>query len=261
MAARSTVVPIVHETNIVYQAYTFLSPVTAVGIPPTLAVSGVLSFSPAALVQSAVGQRRITIKSVVLQKRTPEVIQCADVFPARTVSQMGAANVRLTWPLMYEVPGTTWTLTIVYGTWAAYDDDGPGPNPAGYVHTEVWKWRVEATFGSMKDLLVLFHQLPFGTSETPLISDEVLYSALQAKLAAIEAALHSPEPDTVTAGLLVGDFEMEVMDACIGVPPTKPAPTGPGTGIANTDENPACCKLLVDAEYLGTFFRFCCAPP
>jgi len=42
-----------------------------------------------------------------------------------------------------------------------------------------------------------------------------------------------------------------VMDACITCSPPFPNPTGPGTGIANTTtENPACCKLLVDVEYI-----------
>jgi len=57
--------------------------------------------------------------------------------------------------------------------------------------------------------------------------------------------------DTVTASLILGDFEMEVMDACISVSPLYPNPTGPGTGIAQTSENPACCKLLADTEYVG----------
>ena len=40
------------------------------------------------------------------------------------------------------------------------------------------------------------------------------------------------------------------MDACISVFAAFPNPTGPGTGIARHDENPACCKLLVDVEYI-----------
>ncbi len=218
-------------------------------MPPILAVSGVLSLTPSDLLQSAVGQIPFTIKSTILQKKTPSFVQCADVFPAGTVSQQGAANVRLQWPLMYETPGTTWTLTIVYGTSSPYDDDGTGPNPPSYVHTVVWTWRVEATLQSMKDLLVLFHQLPFGTSETPLISDEALYGQLQEKLDEIIVKVATQK--TAAAGLLLADFEMEVMDACIPTPPTEPNPGGAGTGIANSAENPACCKLMVDAEYVG----------
>jgi hypothetical protein len=53
-----------------------------------------------------------------------------------------------------------------------------------------------------------------------------------------------------TAAFILADFELEVMDACIDVSPSFPDPTGPGTGIANSSENPACCKLLVDTEYI-----------
>ena len=44
---------------------------------------------------------------------------------------------------------------------------------------------------------------------------------------------------------------MAVSDACITTSPDFPVPTGVTTGIAETDENPACCKLLVDAEFVG----------
>ena len=202
-------------------------------------------------VQAFQDQVDYTLKNVTLCKEHPDIIQCADVFPSGTICQQGTPNIRLTWPLMYEVPGTTWTLTILYGTSVPYDPDGPGPDPGGYVHTEVWTWQVDATVQSMKDLLELFHEVPFGLDEVPLVSDEVLYPILQAKLDAIQDALDAEPSDTLTAGLILGDFEMEVMDACIGTSPARPRPTGPGTGIAATIENPACCKLMADSEYVG----------
>ena len=189
------------------------------------------------------------IKNVVLRKQTPDFIQCADIFPAKIVSQQGTAGIRLWWPLMYEAPGTTWTLTIIYGTSTPYDDDGPGPHPPGYVHTEVWTWTLDATLKSMKDVLELFHEIPFGLDEVPVISDEVLYPILQAKLD--ETIRLVSIGQLGQAGLLLGDFEMEVADACIAFSPQFPNPTGPGTGIANSLENPACCKLMIDAEYVG----------
>jgi hypothetical protein len=103
----------------------------------------------------------------------------------------------------------------------------------------------------MKDLLELFHELPFGRDEVPLISDEDLYPILQDKLSALVKLLDAASPKLTEAGLLLGDFEMEVIDRCITVSPAKPNPRGLGTGIANTDENPACCKLLADAEFVG----------
>ncbi len=219
------------------------------------AVPGVLSIVPgdkwSNFVRAAQEGIPYNLKNVTLCKQTPSIIQCADVFPAKTICQQGTSGIRRWWPLMYEVPGTTWTLTIQYGTNNQYDDDGAGPNPAGYYHSQTRQWYMDATLDSMKDLLALFHELPFGLDEVPLISDEVLYPVLLAKLGGIAEALDGPEPDLLSAAMLLGDFEMEVMDACISVSPARPRPTGPGTGIANSEENPACCKLLADIEYIG----------
>ena len=190
-----------------------------------------------------------TVKNVSLVKDCPEYVQCSEIFPPITVSQQGTPNIRLWWPLMYEVPSCTFTLTILYGTPTLYDDDGPlGPNPAAWVHVEEWVWHVDANFQSLSLLLELFHEIPFALDEVPLISDEPLYDELQMKIAA--ASLAYDMGDLVTAALILADFELEVMDACIEVSPAYPNPTGPGTGIANTTENPACCKLLIDVEYI-----------
>ncbi len=86
---------------------------------------------------------------------------------------------------MYEVPGTQWTLTIAYGTYTLWDD-GSGPS---YFHTDTWTWSVDATLQTIKDELELFHEVPFGKDEVGLVSDEVLYPILQAKLDAVEAAV------------------------------------------------------------------------
>lgn len=188
------------------------------------------------------------IKNIALVKSTPEFTQCFPVFPAHTVRQQGTPNIRLWWPLMYETPGTTFTLSILYGTPSLFDDDGPGPHKPAWAHVETTTWTVVATLDSLGDLLAVFHELPFGLDEVPLISDENLYEALQLKIAAANAAFLAG--DTATAAFILADFELEVMDACIDESPAFPNPTGPGTGIASTDENPACCKLLVDIEYI-----------
>ena len=189
-----------------------------------------------------------TIKNTTLVKQCPQFVQCADVFPAFKITQQGTPNIRLWWPLMYEAPGCTFTLSIFYGTPVLWDDDGPGPNRPAFVHQEQWVWHVNADLPHLSLLLGLFHELPFGLDEVPLISDEPLYAALLAKVAAAQAALAAG--DTALAASNLADFELEVMDACISSSPRFPNPSGLGTGIANTAENPACCKLLVDVEYI-----------
>jgi len=262
-AARITVNPITHTPLKVYQAYAGNSLGTdlafrgylGTGVDVITAVPGVLSIDPGANWSNFVGAAQVpggpswSIKNVVLRKVTPTVLQCADRFPVKNIPQQGSANIRLWWPLQYELPGTVWTLTILYGTTTPYDDDGAGTNPAGYAHTEVWTWTVDADFAHLSYLLALFHEEPFGLDEVPLISDEVLYPKLQALVA--KAAGELNQGDKVSAGLTLGELELTVMDACIGISPAFPNPTGPGTGIANTLENPACCKLLVDFEYIG----------
>jgi len=190
-----------------------------------------------------------TIKNTSLVKQTPEFTQCSDIFPAHKWTQQGTPNIRLWWPLMYEAPSTTFTLTILYGTFLPYDDDGPNVgNEPSYVHVEQWIWHVDANLDSLADLLELFHELPFGMDEVPLISDEPLYIALQEKIYLANQAFLAC--DMATAAEWLTDFELEVVDACIPTSPKPPNPTGPGTGIAQTEDNPACCKLLVDVEYI-----------
>ena len=274
MAARITSTPVIH-TMTVYQAYPgdsdpritdgaldncwqgYLG--NAEGADTITAVPGILCIDPGCtawcnFIAAAQSDVPYTIKSTTLTKSTPSFVQCttdangAPIFPAHVVNQQGTPNIRLWWPLMYEVPGTTYTLTILYGTGSLFDDDGAGPNPPAWAHVEQWVWTVGADFESLTNLLALFHELPYGKDEVPLISDETLYLILQAKVAAASAAFDMC--DLATASMILADFELEVMDACIDTSPGFPNPTGIGTGIANSAENPACCKLLVDIEYI-----------
>jgi len=259
MAARMATLPLIHDPIQVFQAYpgdsngTNLAQMGYKGLGGDVisSVPGILSIVPGAnwanFVAAAQAGVPYTIKNVVLIKRTPKITQCADVFPPKVVTQQGTPNIRLWWPLMYEVPSTTWTLTITYGTPTAWADPA-NPGAPSYVHVEQWQWHVDASLQSMKYLLELFHELPFGLDEVPLVSNETLYPKLQAMLDAVIASLAAG--DTVNAGLTLSEFELEVSDACITVSPATPAPVV-GTGIANTPENPACCKLMADAEYVG----------
>jgi len=210
------------------------------------------NFVTAANVSPAV---EYTVKNVTLTKQCVDYTQCHGIFPTTPVTQQGTSNIRLWWPLMYETPSCQFTLTILYGTFDPFDDDGPtGPNPLAWVHAEKWIWHVNTDLEHLVLLLDLFHELPFGLDEVPLISDEILFEELRAKLAdPTDGAIYWYETvgDTAKAADKLTDFELEVMDACIGEDsPPWPNPTGPGTGIANSTENPACCKLLVDVEYI-----------
>lgn len=259
LAARTVAVPLTHDDMVVYQVYpgNSMGSVVTHGGHAGLGSEDLITMVPGVLaivpgdnwtnyINADDNGQAYSVKNVTIQKTTPQLSQCADLFPARVVSLTGTPNVRLWWPLMYEVPGTTWTLTILYGTTVPYDDDGAGPNPPAYVHTEKWVWRVDASLEKMQQLLTLYHEVPFGLDEVPLISDEELLPILVEQLNAVDNA-----QDPLAAQFAMADFEMTVMDACIAESPRYPCPTGPGTGIANSYENPACCKLLADAEYVA----------
>ncbi len=276
MAARVASTPVVHNMD-VYQAYPGCSLVrdtdqaanrcwqgyhgNSEGSETINAVPGILCIDPGDnawcnYVAAAQASTPVpyTIKTTTLTKAAPSFVQCGvdangiPIFPAHVINQQGTPNIRTWWPLMYEVPGTTFTLTILYGTPSLFDDDDMGPNPPSWAHVEQWIWTVVTDFESLSHLLQLFHELPFGKDEVPLISDETLYVILQAKLAAAAEAFEQCK--LAEAAFYLADFELEVMDACLYASPAYPNPTGIGTGIANTPENPACCKLLVDAEYI-----------
>ena len=222
------------------------------------------------------------IKNVRLKKTVPTLGQCYGYLQGGTVQQQGSENIRLWWPLLFEIAGTEWTLTLDYGTRLAFDDDGAGPNGEAWFHTEIWKWRLEASLESMINAIVMFHQLPQGTCQVPLISgdkywfttyDQVVAvpdqccdpifddwddnGSLYLQLIAILEEAIAANGDTWTQSCKLEEFELVVSDNCVYFCPPNGAvaiyPAGPSTniGIVNTECYPVCCKLLADAEYVA----------
>lgn len=274
-AARSasTYTPYAHDVLPVFQAYpgdsngtnTEFLGYNGAGNDVITAVPGVLSIVPgtnwANYVKAAQDGVPYFIKNVVLTKTIPFPQQCQDWFTSayqylglkQKVVQQGTPNIRTWWPLLYELPGVEWKLWISYGTYSAYNPfpgfPAENPNQAGSAHQEEWYWKVDVTFDSISDALAVFHTLPFGLCEVPIISDEVCYVTLQDLIADAAAAYNAG--DTVAASQALMAFDSIVNNSCITVCPPNSKVTGAGTGIANTYENPACCKLAADAEYLG----------
>ena len=184
MAGKAAQVNITHQIQLLYQAYPTsvgegaqefagylgYEDYTVTSVPGILSLTPGVNWSNFIAAPSTVGP---FIKNVTLTKVTGSTGQCSDVFPVTTVNQQGSPNIRLWWPLMYEVPGTEWTLTVFYGTTLPYKDSAN--IGTAYAHNEVWQFAVDADLESMEDLVTLFHELPFGKDEVPLISDEALY--------------------------------------------------------------------------------------
>lgn len=186
-----------------------------------------------------------TVQSVKLVKQTPVQSVCPGRFPQSTIMQVGS-GIRLHWPLMYDSPGTTFTLTIDYST--PLDIRLPGETTPSKQHREVWKWRVAAGVNEIGHVQNLLHSMPFGRSGVPLVSDEALHSALKITLTQASAAYTAG--DFAGLGSTLSIYRSGVSSAQIIAAPAYPNPTGAGTGIANTPDNPANCILLLDTAYV-----------
>jgi len=261
-AAKVTYSDITHPVGLVLQAYPGDSngnnkafKGAALGADVITAVPGVLQIVPGDLDKNGDGvidakterwpnfisAPSYSIKSIQLTKTEAEPAQCNWFYDGGHVLQRGTVEIRLWWPLMYEAPGTSWELTIFYTV--------PGQL---VVYKEIWTWEVDATIDSVMSAIDLFRELPFGLCEVPLIQDEALYPVLKDILSQLKVAVAAQDWEEAANQLMI--FEFTVTEACVTSCPPSPMPTGPqGTlGIVNTRENPACCKLLVDAEFLGS---------
>ncbi len=259
--------PITGKCADVYQAYEGSSSgqgaclgYNGVGADPIEAAPGILSIVPGTgkdavgndgwpnFIAAAQQGDPYIIKDTQLTKVVPTVSQCMDIFARQPVVQHGTKNIRLWWPLMYEVPGTKWTLNILWSSLNPKTYPGEPAGPPSTVHQNRWTWELKADVASLKNVIKLFHQIAWGTYEVPLISDEDCYAGA---IRLIDAVAAASTPAAQAAAL--ADFEMFVADCCMSNAPRNPYPTGGAArnlGIVMTPENPACCKLLVDAGYL-----------
>jgi len=275
MSARVVNIPIPHEPFCVFQAYcgqtclgitdgetatngflcqnhAFLG-LRGPGADVITAVPGVLSIVPGTdsadvinwsnYVSAAAAGIAYTVTNTTLRKTVP-TYECTQSIGGAAVLQQGTANIRRWWPLMYELPGTCWVLTITYRT-SVWDDDGTaGPNLPATTHQDVWKWCVCADLDHLINLVDLFHELPVGSCQVPLISSESLYAELIASIQALQA-MDPADPEMSEA---FNAFILLIEDNCLTVDCGLCVPE---LGIRNTTENPACCKLLADADFIA----------
>lgn len=182
------------------------------------------------------------VTNVSLRKISPAYV-CMVAIGGSSLLQHGSANIRMWWPLMYELPGTQWILTITYKT-MPWDDDGAGPNLPAITHQDVWTWKVDATLESMESVVKLFHELPVGICDGALINGESLYAQLLDSLEGLRSYTDPTDPE-MTEDFF--NFILLLEDCCLTV---DCGSGGSEMGIRNTVENPACCKLLADADYV-----------
>lgn len=207
------------------------------------AVPGVLAIGPGGpmwpnYVTAAAEGKPYSLTNITLSKAVPEPeYVCTAPIGGKSVQQSGR-NIRTWWPLMYELPGTKWTLTI----YSKLEEAPYTPRQ------DVWAWQVDADLDSLKGIIKLFHQLPAGSCQVPLISSEVLYNKLLADIEEIKSSLERLGPSDPKIAEMFLDFILLVENNCVTV---DCGACGAELGIRNTAENPACCKIQADAEYIA----------
>ena len=149
-----------------------------------------------------------------------------------------------------------------------------------HLHMDNWRWRVTADENTLLNVIELMHGGAVSTLEVPCILGEDMYDALKTarqRLADAIAGTTDSRLNDVWNALF--DMEALIVANCLFVevlnplvafpgpmqygapniqPPGNPAATvifgsqgSAVAGIIDTVENPCCCKLLVDLEWIA----------
>jgi hypothetical protein len=183
-------------------------------------------------------------------------------------------GVRTWWSLNFTQPGTKFILEVV--SVCRSTDSTNGVPGAAVVHKDTWTWRVVANVDTLENLIELMHGGAVSTLEVPCIIGEDMYDALVKAKDRLRTAVQGGNATEI--GNAIFDFEALIVSNCLFVdvldpllefpgpmqfgapnilPPGNLAPTvkvgNQGSaiaGIIDTIENPCCCKLLVDLEWI-----------
>jgi len=225
------------------------------------------------------------VQAYRLIKQVPGSFKCPDVYGTPHFDKDGnllpyqyfqyGTGVRTWWSLNFTQPGTKFILEVVSVCRAADVVNGvPG---AAQVHKDTWTWRVVANVDTLENLIEVMHGGAVGTLEVPCIIGEDMYDALVKAKDRLRTAITGGNATEI--GNAIFDFEALVVSNCLFVdvldpllefpgpmqfsapniqPPGNLAPSvkvgTQGTaiaGIIDTIENPCCCKLLVDLEWIA----------
>jgi hypothetical protein len=229
------------------------------------------------------------VQAYYLVKQVPGSFKCPDVYglPHFVKDSNGnlvlapyqyfqyGTGVRTWWALNFTQPGTKFILSVVSVCRSTQAAGGvPG---SAFVHKDVWTWRVVASPETMLTLINVMHGGAVSTLEVPCIIGEDMYDALVKAQARLQTAVGGGNSTDI--GNSIFDMEALIVSNCLFVdvldplqafpgaqqhdaaniqPPGNLAPTvhvgTDGTaiaGIIDTIENPCCCKLLVDLEWIA----------
>jgi hypothetical protein len=197
------------------------------------------------------------VQSFRMTKDIPGSNKCPVQYPPRTWFQFGR-GIRTWWALNYTQPGTRFILEV---TVRCLDNTTNQPR----LHIDRWTWEVVASLDTLVHTIDVLHSNAISTLEVPCILGEDLFVALKDQVEAIRLAHQNGDiigaQDQLfnTEGLILSNCAFgELIEPDIWFPNGLPSnltadqitPFGIA-GILDTIENPCCCKLLVDLEYIG----------
>jgi hypothetical protein len=226
-----------------------------------------------------VGESFRAVQAVNMSKIVPGSFKC-DAFgmpvvdpntgatsPAQTMF-MDSNHLRTWWTLRYTQPGTKFILDVV----VVCNRIGGGVS----LHIDRWVWIVVADVRTFPFLVDLLHQDAVGTLEIPCILAEDVVSTIRTIFANFSAAVGRGDRNGIFQNLV--DLEAYIALNCVLLDVVVPESLFPGPlvdgqptyqppgnqalidtifgsgrpfGILDTAENPCCCKLLADLEFIG----------
>jgi hypothetical protein len=225
------------------------------------------------------------VQSYQLTKEVPGSFKCPDVYGTPHFDDKGnlipyryfqfGTGVRTWWSLNFTQPGTRFILDVVS---VCRRDLGGGIAGSPVVHRDRWVWRVVADATTLLYVIELMHGGAVSTLEIPCILAEDMYDAL--KNARQRLADRIVGGNRTDIGNAIFDFEALIVANCLFIEVLNPVVVFPGTpqfgeasgyqppgnlaqtvaftgggsavaGIIDTIENPCCCKLLVDLEWIS----------
>ncbi len=180
-------------------------------------------------------------------------------------------GVRTWWSLNFTQPGTRFILEVV--SVCRHPQTG-----GAVVHKDTWIWRVVADVNTLANLIEVMHGGAVSTLEVPCIIAEDMYDALKNATNRLRTAITGGNRTDI--GNAIFDMEALIVANCLFVEVLNPVVAVPGApqfgeatgfqppgnlattiqftgggsavaGIIDTIENPCCCKLLVDLEWIA----------
>jgi hypothetical protein len=210
----------------------------------------------------------------------PGSFKCPDVFGLPHFDQNNnlvpyryfqfGTGVRTWWSLNFSQPGTRFVLSLVSVCFTVSDN-------TPRIHKDVWIWRVIANADTLLEVIELMHGGAISTLEVPCIVAEDMYVGLKQAATRLQAAQASGSLVAISNAIF--DMEALIVANCLFIEVLKPIEVFPGApqfdapgfqppgnlaqtvfigsegaaiaGLLDTVENPCCCKLLVDLEWIA----------